>query len=73
MAKFFLLSVIIGMIALSVRAARIKNARAGLRKAVIHVGIFYALYLFGLMFLYGKSGSIHAAYMAGIVLLYRFI
>jgi len=73
MAKLFLLSIIIGMITLAVRAARTADARAGLRKALIQVAVLNAAYLFGLMFLYGRSGAIHAAYMAGIVLLFRFI
>jgi hypothetical protein len=73
MAKFFLLSIIIAMIALPTRAARHKNPREGLRKAVIHVAVYYAFYVAGLFFIYGRSGSVHALYMAAIVLTYRFI
>jgi len=73
MAKFFLLSIIIAMIVLPARAARIKDPRVGLRKLMIHMAVYGVLYVFGLVYLYGRSGSIHALYMAGIVLLYRYI
>jgi hypothetical protein len=73
MAKFFLLSIIIAMISLPTRAARHKNPREGLKKAIKHVAIYYAFYVAGLFFIYGRSGSIHALYMGAIVLVYRFI
>jgi NADH:ubiquinone oxidoreductase subunit 3 (subunit A) len=73
MAKFFLLSIIIAMIVLPARAARIKDPKLGLRKLMMHMAVFCGLYAFGLVYLYQRSGSIHAVYMAGIVLLYRYI
>lgn len=43
--KLILLSVIIASIALPARAARSKDARVGLKKALIHVLIFYVIYM----------------------------
>lgn len=45
MKKLILLSVIIAAIALPARAARMKNARAGLRKTLIQTAIFNFIYL----------------------------
>lgn len=45
MKKLILLSVIIAAIALPARAARAKNARVGLRRALIQVAIFNFIYL----------------------------
>lgn len=73
MAKFFLLSIIIALFSLPARAARIENPRAGLRKALIHIAVYNAAYCFGLLYLYGKSGTVHALFLAGIVVLFRFI
>ena len=35
-------------------AAREKNPRKGLRKAIVYMLLFNVFYLFGLMFLYGR-------------------
>jgi hypothetical protein len=43
--KLILLSVIIASIALPARAARAKDAKAGLKKALIHVVIFEFIYV----------------------------
>jgi len=72
MAKLFLLSIIIAILSLPARAAHMASARAGLRKAFIHVGIYFALYLVGLLWVYGKSGAVHAVYMLIIFLIYRY-
>ena len=48
------------------------NARAGLRTAFIHVAVYFFLYLVGLLYIFGKSGAVHAVYMLIIVLIYRF-
>jgi len=72
MAKLFLLSVIIAIIALPARAARSANPRLGFRKALIHVSVFFAFYLVGLLWVYGKSGAVHAVYMLVIALVYRY-
>lgn len=54
MSKFFLISILIASIAVPARAARAKNPREGLRKALLHTVIFNAIYWFFLVFLYGK-------------------
>ena len=73
MAKFFLLSIIIAMISIPTRAARAATAAEGLRRTLIHIATFYALYLVGLKFIFGRSGTVHLAYMIFIVLLLRFM
>jgi hypothetical protein len=54
MAKLFLLSIVIATIALPAQAARQKNSRRGLRRALAYVAVFNAFYLFGLLFLMGR-------------------
>jgi len=55
MSKLLLLSILVATIALPARAAtKSKNPKAGLKKALVHVAIFNALYLFGLIYLYGR-------------------
>jgi hypothetical protein len=55
MSKLLLLSILIATIALPARAAtRSKNPKVGLKKALLHVAIFNAFYLFGLLYLYGR-------------------
>jgi hypothetical protein len=54
MSKLVLLSILIATIALPARAAREKNARRGLKKAVIYMMLFNLFYLFALRFLYGR-------------------
>ncbi|HKO52821.1 MAG TPA: hypothetical protein VJV79_34170 [Polyangiaceae bacterium] len=73
MAKFFLLSIIIAIMSLPARAARLEDPREGLRRALINVAIFDVLYMVGLKWLYGKSGATHAVYMLCIVLLFRYL
>jgi hypothetical protein len=72
MAKLFLLSIIIALLSLPARAAHMANARAGLKKAFLHVGIYFTLYLIGLKFIFGKSGAVHAVYMLIVVLIFRY-
>lgn len=45
MKKLILLSVIIASIALPARAARAKDGKEGLKKALIHVAVFELIYL----------------------------
>jgi hypothetical protein len=52
--KFILLSVIIASIVIPVRAARIKNPRAGLRSALKRAALFNAFYLFLLLYMWGR-------------------
>jgi hypothetical protein len=54
MSKLILLSILIATIALPARAAREKNARRGLRKALVYMAIFNFFYLFSLLFLWGR-------------------
>jgi hypothetical protein len=54
MAKLLLLSIIIATIALPVRAAKSKQPRAGLKKALLQMAIFNVFYLGGLLYLYGR-------------------
>jgi hypothetical protein len=52
MAKLILLSIIFASIALPARAARQANPKKGLRKVIIYVLVFNALYLFALRFVW---------------------
>ncbi len=52
MAKLILLSLLFAMIGIPARAAREKNARIGLRKVIVQMLIFLALYLFALKYVY---------------------
>ncbi len=45
MKKLILLSVIIAAIAIPARAARVKDARAGLKKTLVQAAIFNFIYL----------------------------
>ena len=72
MAKLFLLSIIIAIITLPARAARSANARLGFRKALIHVSVFFAFYVVGLLWVNGRSGIVNALYLLIIVLVYRY-
>jgi hypothetical protein len=54
MSKLILLSIVIGMITIPVRAARVKDARKGLRKVIVQTLIFEVVYLFALRFLWGR-------------------
>ena len=67
-----MLSVMIAMIALPARAARSANPRLGFRKALIHVSVFFAFYVAGLLWVNGRSGAVNALYMLAIVLVYRY-
>ncbi len=53
MAKLILFSLLFGMIGIPARAAREKNPRNGLRKVVVQMLIFEALYLLALKYVYG--------------------
>jgi hypothetical protein len=54
MGKLLLLSILVGPIVLAARAANVKNSRTGLRKAIVQIAIFDAVYLFFLLFVYGR-------------------
>ena len=54
MKKLLLLSIILAMIGIPARAARDKNAKRGLRKALRNLLIFDIVYLFGLVYIYGR-------------------
>lgn len=54
MSKLILLSIIIAIIAVPARAARLPNPRKGLRKVVLQILLFEAFYAFALIFLYGR-------------------
>jgi hypothetical protein len=54
MAKLLLLSVVIMMIAVPVLTARDRNARRGLRKAVLWTIVFNLLYLLAVRFVYPR-------------------
>lgn len=54
MSKLILISVLLATIALPAVAARDTNPRRGLRRTIKYMAIFYAFYLFGLLFLYGR-------------------
>jgi hypothetical protein len=54
MSKALLLSIMIATIFLPAVAAKEKNPKKGLRKAIIYMLVFNAFYLFGLLFLYGR-------------------
>jgi hypothetical protein len=53
-SKFLLISILVASIAVPARAARTKDPRAALKKAVVNVLIFNAIYWFFLMFLWGR-------------------
>jgi len=54
MAKLVLFSVIIASIAIPARAAHANNPREGLRKTMIQVALFNLVYVFLLMFVWGR-------------------
>jgi hypothetical protein len=53
-SKLILISVLLATIALPSVAARDTNPRRGLRRTIKYMALFYAFYLFGLLFLYGR-------------------
>jgi hypothetical protein len=53
-SKLILISVLLATIALPAVAARDTNPRRGLRRTIKYMALFYAFYLFGLLFLYGR-------------------
>lgn len=53
-SKLILISVLLATIGLPTIAARDENPRRGLRRTLTYMAAFYAFYLFGLMFLYGR-------------------
>ncbi len=54
MKKLILLSMIFAMMSLPARAARIKDARAGFKKAIIQMAIFDVIYLFLLLYVWPR-------------------
>jgi hypothetical protein len=54
MSKLILVSVLLATIALPALAARDANPRKGLLRTLTYMALFYAFYLFGLLFLYGR-------------------
>jgi hypothetical protein len=53
-SKLILVSILFATIALPAHAARDTNPRRGLRRTLANMAMFYAFYLFGLLFLYGR-------------------
>jgi hypothetical protein len=54
MAKLLLLSVLIAPIVIPSRAANLKNPRVGLKKTLVNMAIFNAVYLFAIMYIYSR-------------------
>jgi len=54
MKKLLLLSIMFASVALPARAATAKNPRAGLKKALVNMMVFNAVYLFALLYVYGR-------------------
>lgn len=54
MQKLVLLSVILASIVIPARAARLKNPRAGLKKTLVNMVIFNLVYVFLLIFVWGR-------------------
>jgi len=54
LAKLLLLSILIAPIALPARAARAKNPRVGMKKALVQMALFHAFYMFFLIYLYSR-------------------
>ncbi len=54
LSKLILISVLLATIALPAIAAQDENPRRGLRRTIKYMVLFYAFYLFGLLFLYGR-------------------
>jgi len=54
MAKLILLSILFAMIGIPARAAREKNSREALRKAIVQMLVFLALYILALRYLWGR-------------------
>jgi len=54
MGKLLLLSIIVAPVVIAARAANEKSARGGLRKTLVRVAVFNAVYLVFLLFIYGR-------------------
>lgn len=54
MQKLVLMSVIFASIIIPARAARMKNPKAGLKKALVQIVIFNLVYVFLLMFVVNR-------------------
>ncbi len=54
MKKFILLSVILALIVIPARAARAKDARKGLKTALIQIAVFDLVYLFLVLFVWNR-------------------
>jgi hypothetical protein len=54
MKKFLLLSIILAAIAIPARNSKVKNARAGLRKTLIHTLAFNLVYLFLILYVWHR-------------------
>ena len=54
MKKFLLLSIILAAIAIPARNSKVKNARAGLRKTLIHTLAFNLIYLFLILYVWHR-------------------
>jgi hypothetical protein len=48
------MSIIVATVIIPMRAARGKNGRRGLRKAIVWMVLFNLIYLFALLFIYGR-------------------
>jgi hypothetical protein len=54
MKKLVLLSMIIAMIAIPARAARMKDSRAGLKKTLIRMAIYDVIYMLLLLYVFPR-------------------
>jgi hypothetical protein len=54
MSKLILMSIVIAMVVIPVRASREKDARKGLKKMTSHMLMFGVFYVFALRFLWGR-------------------
>lgn len=54
MKKFLLLSVIIASIVIPARAARLENAREGLKKTLVQIAIFDVVYMILITQVWGR-------------------
>jgi len=54
MSKLILMSILFGIIGIPARAAREKNPKKALKKLIVQMLVFEAMYLFALLYLYGR-------------------
>jgi hypothetical protein len=54
MSKFILMSIVIAMFYIPIRASKEKDVRKGLKKAITQMFVFEALYVVALKYLWGR-------------------